>query len=209
MKDLSKARREVREKLKKDLSTRDNEGRSIINIMVNDKDDILSPISDEDGAVINGDFSQFLSNKVKFHSPKSQLHLKITTKNDLEDKDKKNIALAIKNHYENEFMESERERKKGSIVALIMFAIGLALLAISFGLAFTVTPMLVIEVIEIAGWVFEWECVDILSFRRTKIVFSQRRYLSLMKSKVSFEKVNDGKKKSEQKTTRQPKNKSV
>lgn len=208
MKPLKQARQEIKEKFRQTSKTDEN-GRTMISVSIKDTNDVLSPLSDEDGAVISNDFSDYLDNKVKLYPPKTRLHIKIFTKKEIEKEEQSKITFGIRNHYENEFVECGRERKKQIIVSSLMIMVGILLLGLSFGLSFTPVPSLINLFIEIAGTVFEWEAVSILCFRRSKVVVEQMRALAIMRSEISFGELKHGKNKSEQKTTRKTKDKGV
>ncbi|MBQ8430449.1 MAG: hypothetical protein IJX26_00675 [Clostridia bacterium] len=153
-----------------------------IHIKMNSIDEILSPFSEDNRAVINSEFAEFLDNSVKDVPIKNDITLEIESK----DKDEEKISTAIKNYYYNEFMESERQLKRNllfSITTLIMGVISILLTSLSQHLNLN---YILTNTLDILAWVFVWEAFDLFFFRRIELKHQQYRQMNFINANIIF-----------------------
>ena len=109
----------------------------------------------------------------------------------LPDDDKQAIAKAIKNYFHNGVLDVSMQIKKSAWVACIMLMVSIIVLSVSVLLSYTNVAYVLIELLEIVGWVFAWECVDIFCFRITMMRFQKKRSLNFLEAKISFDIIKD------------------
>ena len=151
-----------------------------ININIANSDEIISPYAEDNKVVINSEFANFLENSVKDISPKQDISIYVTSPNH----DIETISAAIKNYYNNEFMDTERKLKHNLSFSIITLLIGLIALSINIILSSLNTPVIIGNAIDIFGWVFVWEAVDVFFFRRAELKFKQYREINFINAKI-------------------------
>lgn len=159
-----------------------NQSDSTIHLKINSTDEILSPFSEDNRAVINSEFAEFLENSVKDVHIKNDITIEIESKN----KDEEKISTAIKNYYFNEFIESERKLKQNllfSITTLILGVISILLTSLSQHLNLT---YVLSNTLDILSWVFIWEAFDLFFFRRIDLKRQQYRQMNFINATIVF-----------------------
>lgn len=172
-------------KFKKNFD-KDDDGNTILNISIDDKNEILSPFHYQDKEIINDSFAGLLDNVIKTVPPKEKVCLSIKSNENLSEDEKHIYSTAIKNFYENKLIDTQVRLKK-SYFAFTICAISavifltLLFLSMQFNAHFILT-----EIIDIVAWVFAWEAVDIIVFQCNMIRLEKARSLALFKSKIIF-----------------------
>ena len=84
-------------------------------------------------------------------------------------------------------MSTALEKRRLTLMALLMAFVGIAALTLMIGLEVTGNKTAIaLEVIDIFAWVFLWEAVDIFFLQCTLLRFKQKRYLSLADCVVEY-----------------------
>ncbi|MDO4612302.1 MAG: hypothetical protein Q4B29_02500 [Candidatus Saccharibacteria bacterium] len=96
--------------------------------------------------------------------------------------EKKIYALAIKEYFSDEMASISRELRHYNIVAAIVSAIGLSILAASLLMEGELWP----AVLDIVAWVFIWEAVDIIAFRKHELRIRKFRCRAFVNMKIEF-----------------------
>lgn len=164
---------------------------SLLTVHIKEKQDVLSSFSSSKEYYISEEMATFLMNQAKPLPLKNALHVKIKTEKVLPDDDKQVIAKAIKNYFHNGVLDVSMQIKKSAWVASIMLMVSIIVLSVSFLLSYTNVAYVLIELLEIVGWVFAWECVDIFCFRITMMRFQRKRSLNFLEAKISFDIIKD------------------
>jgi len=160
-KDLRNTDKELmgQHKLKETIS-----GKTIIDVQVENENDIYSSYNYERQDMLNPDFAEFLWHKAKLTPVSDEFQINIYTKTPLEQDE---VQSAIKNYYKTEYIETKTDIKRTSVFALITCFLGLvAILALI--MVQQLNSYIVNTIIEIAAWVFVWEAVDSIFFKKMK-----------------------------------------
>ena len=81
-------------------------------------------------------------------------------------------------------MDTERKLKRNLSFSIITLLIGLIALSINIILSSLNTPVIIGNAIDIFGWVFVWEAVDVFFFRRAELKFKQYREINFINAKI-------------------------
>ena len=99
----------------------------IINIKVENKDQIISNFSYDENDRLNKDLSEYIVDKSKNTRITQDIQLNIYSKDNI---DKSEIQSTIKNHFQEEYLESKSELKRLNIFIITMFVLGVLTFAI-------------------------------------------------------------------------------
>lgn len=176
IKRLKKLNQEVEEVDNIDIT----ENSSTLTIFLNGTDDALSPFCDKSSPVINSDLSDYLDNQAEQLPPDKDIHIIINGEAD------KNIVMkAIKNYYNNRLISTKREYKKNGILSGLFTLIAIIILTAAVLIeTFFSSQLVLLEIIDIVGWVFMWEAADMFFLERGALRIKQIRYLNFIKAKV-------------------------
>lgn len=156
---------------------KDADGRSIIDMVVKDDSNFLSPYYGK-YPVINSDVAEYLDNSQKAVLPKSEIRIKIKS-NVIDDNEKIIYEEAIKNHYHYVRMHILKELLSNRWTSFAMFIVGIIVIAFMIVANYMEIPEVWSTVLEIIGWVFIWEAAD-KSFIERKTIRNQLRYANKM-----------------------------
>ncbi len=164
---------------------RDIDGNIIINMTVSDDSDFLSPYSAQNTPIISQDVSDFLENSVQAIPIKENFSLKIHS-NCIDDDEKKLYSQGIKQYYADRTLHAKRELMRNIIIAIILGVMGLITLGLAHLVDFAFNSVIWSEAVDIAAWVFLWECVDILAFKIRSLRISVRRCSAFCAMNIEF-----------------------
>ncbi len=155
--------------------------RAVINMVVKDDSDFLSPFSTHDTPVISSEVAGFLENCASSYSPKKRLILRIHG-SCVSENEKQIYALAIKDYYADEITATRRELRHFNMVSAVLMTIGILILAV----AILRRGELWSEVLDIIAWVFIWEAVNIIAFRKRDLRIKKFRYRAFENMKIEY-----------------------
>ena len=164
---------------------RDENGRIIIDMTVNDDSNFLSPFSGRSAPVISEDVAQFMENSTFSVPPREELVLRIHS-NCIDYEEKKNYSVGIKEYYAEKYITAKKELRINRMIIAVLLLAGILTLAISFQIENHIWA----EVIDIAAWVFLWEAVDIGAFQNKNLRRRRTRYLRYMVMDIEFLELN-------------------
>lgn len=165
----------------------DTLGRRLIRLHVNDVDSFLAPLSVDGVPVISDDTAYLLNFYLKNMSVDSDEELCfLITGHDLSDSEKEIYKKAIKNYYKEEFVDIADKFKDNLRGTISMFVIGTILFAVKFLLKEYVSFTSLFEFVDIVSWVFLWEGLDMLAFRRPELREKQIRNLKILEAEIIF-----------------------
>jgi len=149
---------------------------NIVNIKVENKEQIISSYSYDENDKLNKDLAEYITTKTKRTHISQNIKLNFYSKEHIEQKE---IETTLKNHFNEECLETKDELKKSNMFIIIMLAFGVLTFAILLALYNRNFNNFYFEMIlEIAAWVFIWESVDSLFLQRPKI---RRKYIQMQK----------------------------
>lgn len=100
-------KKEYINKIKKEYEiVKDEEGRSLIEIKVDNKDSVLSSFSTKE-AIISNELAEFINHQLRPMTLTNGIHLNLIC-DDITDEEKKIYDSAIRNYYKHELIEINR-----------------------------------------------------------------------------------------------------
>lgn len=147
----------------------------------------LAPYTGSEGKVISSEAAEFLDNSIVFPvTMKKGVMVRITSKC-IDDEEKVEYEKAIRNFYKARLMDVYHSLMRNSVLAIIMLVIGVLILSAEIVLRYRGLDSILLEVTDIAAWVFLWEAVDLLFLQRTILSYDRSKALSLFEAKIVFE----------------------
>ena len=162
----------------------DAEGRTIINMSVNNDSDFLSSYSEKDVPVINGEVAEFLEQATVSTLPKNGYVLKIHS-DCIDDQEKVVYEKAVREYYSERCVACKEEIKSKCVISAILAIIGVLILSIAIILEYN-NYVFWTRIIDIAAWVFVWEAIDVWALRCREIRFKVKKYQAFTNMKIEF-----------------------
>lgn len=185
MKKIKKINREASSSAAREY---DAEGREIIKIKVLNDDNFVSPYSHEDGVVISADVASFLDDQVKPKTLKTGLH--VIVESDTIDSDEEELyRTAIKNYYGGRVIDLDRRMRTNALAAIMMTLIAVLIFSLYIILDVLSVGYVLLQLIDIAAWVFTWEAVDLFFLERSVLRYEQTRDIGLFSAAITFDKL--------------------
>ena len=179
IKRLKKLNSEVLE-MEKAEADAEAEKNSSISVFLHNAGDALSPFCDVDSPIINSDMSDYLDNMAEQLPLDRDITIKING-----EADKDTVKRAIKNYYNNRFVNAKREYRKNGILSVVFTVLAVLILTAAVIIeAFMESQPVLIEMIDIVGWVFIWEAADMFFLQRGVLRINQIRCLNFIRAKV-------------------------
>ena len=180
--------RELKKSIDKELAKRkherDEDGRVIINMTVNDDSNFLSPFSENRISVISTDVADFIENNTHSLPPNEKLTLRIHS-NCIDENEKKIYNDAIKEYYTEKYLANEKEAKRNFFIAFMLLLAGIFVLAISFFLT-DLNVEIWSYVVDIVAWVLLWEAADISLLVNRTLSIQRKRYLAYLSMNIAY-----------------------
>ncbi len=161
------------------------DGSLILNMVVKDDSNFLSVFSIGNTPIISDDVSSFLENSTQSIPHKQSLTLKVHS-DCIDDEEKVLYKRGIKKYYAERAVATEKELKRNIWIAVILAITGLAVLCIARAVEFFFDSIIWAEAIDIAAWVFLWECVDILVFKIRSLRLNRHRYYAFCNMRIEY-----------------------
>jgi hypothetical protein len=159
----------------------DADGRTVINMTVNDDSSFLSAYSERATTVISSEVADFIESATIATPPSAPLTLRIHSDR-ITAEEKAEYTAAIREYYAQKYAVTRKTYRFNVIALLTLVISGI----ITLILAFNVESHIWSEVIDIVAWVLIWEAVDIGVFRNRESNILRKRYISYMTMKVEF-----------------------
>lgn len=184
LKEIKKQQDEYKKKYKCD-----EDGRVVVDLCVHNDDNFLSPYSSSENAVLTEEVADFIENNLKNVPHDKRIKLAIHGETiTLDEQDQ--YEKAIHRHFSESYQKVKTDKSRLTKISFIMAIIAVLVLSIMFTLEFVIDINAVaIEVIDIIAWVFMWEAVDIFFLQCAALRRKEKRYLSLIDSKIEFDKI--------------------
>lgn len=177
---------ELKNRRKNVSALRDDEGRAVVDFRVNNDDEFLSPYSVGNHDVIAQDVAEFIEGRLSTLPVEEHVRLRIHS-DVISKREEKIYEQAIRDYYADKYESVRQEKRRLSVMALVMAIIGVLALTVMIALeVFALRTSVILEVIDIFAWVFLWESVDLFFFECTALRIKQKRYLSVIESVVEY-----------------------
>ena len=181
-------KKEYIDKIKKEYEiVKDEEGRSLIEIKVDNKDSVLSSFSTKE-AIISNELAEFINHQLRPMTLTNGIHLNLIC-DDITDEEKKIYDSAIRNYYKHELIEKNRELTRNKVLVWVMGILGTIILAVSILLNVLERLTVFASVIDIVAWVLLWEAVDLHIFQRPKIEIEELRAYEIANSIITYNEI--------------------
>lgn len=182
---FSEAVKRIKEKEASFVRERDDEGRAIIHMLVQDDDNFLSEYSEGDTPVISGEVAEFIEHGAAAAKPDERLTLRIKS-NCIDEREQSLYRRAIEEYYKQKYTANEREYRRNRIIVAVLTLAGVLALAFRIIFDYFVGSSIWSEVIDIFAWVLLWEAVDIGVFGNRTRKLDRLRYLSFIDMKIEY-----------------------
>ena len=173
-----KLKKEVDKELSVRHIERDEDGRAIINMTVNDDSDFLSPFSENNVAVISSSVADFIEDNTRALRPSEKLTLKIHS-DCIDENEKKAYKNGIKEYYAERYLANEKEIKRNYFIALILLVFGVLVLGVSVFL----------NNHDIQLWSY---IVDISLLVNRTLSIQRKRYLAFLSMNIEYVGIEKG-----------------
>ncbi len=163
----------------------DASGSVILDMVVKDDTNFLSPFSNNDTPIISEDVSSFLENSAKSIPHKQTFTLKVYS-DCIDEKEQILYDKGIKKYYSDRAIATKRELHRNIWIAAILAIMGIITLAVAQSVEFRFNSVIWAETIDIAAWVFLWESVDIAAFKMRGLQLDYHRYFAFCNMRIEF-----------------------
>lgn len=133
--------------------------------------------------IISGEAADFIENRIGYTDVKNKLQLNIYGESEV---DGQVYETALQNYYRNKFLYSRKEIKLNTVISLILTILAVLVFAVTITLDVLKVGSIVLEIVDIVGWVFMWEAVDIFFFQRRKLKFDMLKYAMIYSAKITI-----------------------
>ena len=168
----------------------DDDGREIINLVVHDDSDFLSPYSESSQEIVSQEVASFLDSKAKLIKQNKPLHI-VVKSDKIEESERETCTRAIKNYYYNEKIDLERTLKFYLISSLILTIAAVVIFALLYLWIINANIEILSEIITVIGWVFLWEAVDLFCIRSSLLQVRRRRCQNFINAQISFVNISE------------------
>lgn len=164
---------------------KDEYGRVIIPMVVNDDSDFLSVYSETEAPIISTDIAEYIETKTDDIPADEQLTLRIRS-NCIDAQEQQAYRTGVKEYYMSRFIYAEKELKQNTILAVILLVTGLIALFLMNLVDATFGSYYWTEVVDIIAWVFIWESVDTFVFGTHEYKTLRSRCVAYMDMNIEF-----------------------
>ena len=182
---LEKAKNAADQRMDKIHFEKDEEGRIVINMTVNNDDDFLSRFSISHTPVISEDVAEFIENSTEYLPAKEPLTLRIHS-HCIDDEEKEIYRKAIHEYYMQKYIVNENEIKKDKWISIALLFFGVMTLAFEIFYSYHAGNEIWTQVIDIVAWVLLWEACDIFVFEGRKLRLKRKHYLGYLSMKIEY-----------------------
>ena len=189
MKKKSARLKHIKTEVEKIQNFGDEKDTMSIDVAVKNADSFLSEYNIGGKEIISHETAKFIDNVTEPVKAKQKLHLKISCEN-YSDKKEDVYKQAIDNYYINKFAGLDSEFKHALLLSFIMLIAGVVSFIFLHFFAKWEMPYIVNMLLEIIGWVFVWEFVELVFFRAQKILRARNKTFKILTAKITFGKLN-------------------
>lgn len=171
---------------KKEILLNDK-NQAVIKVFVHDLESVISPFSLQDNIVINSEFANFLNQHILATHLIYDINIQIKSNNLEKQEDILLIKEAIKNYYYEEAIISYRKIKNTIIKSVIFTFLAVIIFSLVIFLNhLNLLSAVATEIIDIAGWVFMWEAVDLFFIERPLNKYELLKNHKLVEAVVNY-----------------------
>lgn len=182
---FSLAAKAANQRMREQTHQRDEEGRVILHMTVENDEGFLSAFSESGDPVISTDVADFLEETTHAVLPREPLTLRIHSQC-IDDKEKELYRRAIKEFYTQRYIANQRELRRHLLAVFALAILGVGMLAFRIIFEACYANEIGIEVMDIIAWVFLWEAVDVGAFQSRLMRLKRQRYLAFLDMRVEY-----------------------
>lgn len=161
---------------------------AIIDVYIQDFSSAISPFSIASHPVINGEFASFLNQHLLATHLRHNIEIKITSPSLNTKEEIDLIKQAINNYYLDESIIINHKIKKNWLVSITFIILTILIFAFVVVCDYLkLLPNIILELFDIAGWVFMWEAVDLLFLERPINQFELLKSQKILNANISIE----------------------
>ena len=184
-KSLKLTKKKVDKMIKDNEYLRDEQGRVVVKMTIQDDKHVLSEFSQTETPVIDSEVAEFIENSTLSIPVKEPLNLRITS-DCITDNEKEAYSKGIKEYYKQKYFSIQAAIKQNYLIATILTIVSLILLTVSIFLRDNLTFDIWAEAINIVAWFFLWEAVGMFSFKTQELRFKRNKYLTYISMKIEY-----------------------
>lgn len=151
-----------------------------LEIELKDKKDFVSKYNSNR---ISSDLYNYLKDEIKLINIKEKIKIQIKPQFKMLDEEKELLALNIKKTCKEEIDDIKYLEERILLKEILLLLIGLIIIFLCF---LVKNSAFISEIILIIGWLFIWESLYSLIFRRTKNKILKERLKSIINSDIDF-----------------------
>ena len=151
-----------------------------IEIELKDKSDFCNKYNNNK---ISNDLYNYIKEEVKLLNIKEQINIEVKPQFKMTDKEKELLALNIKKTCKEKIDDIKYLEERILLKEILLLLIGLIIIFLCF---LVKNSAFISEIILIIGWLFIWESLYSLIFRRTKNKILKERLKSIINSDIDF-----------------------
>lgn len=165
----------------------DSKGNKIITISLDSKSSIYSPYSYGKEKMLNSELLEMNNKLISTIKVSDGLHYNFNIP-DIEDSEKEDFIKALHYTYTIAFQSVSVERKRNLRNSLIFTLMAVIFLTIMVILRLNSINEIIVELVDIAGWVFMWEAVDQFFIERAILNIKKKKYMNILIAPIDFNK---------------------
>lgn len=186
---MSKKQREIKKAIK-DASeiAVDKHGKAIIDVEIHSKDDFFEHYCYGENKTLNPNMTEYIENCAKKIPANLELALHVHTQSTVPPQAKKEIQQAINREYANKFVLVNKALKANFFIAALLLLLGVGVLALAIHIGNINISNILADSIMIVAWVFLWEAVELIFFRRIDLLHKRRIIKHFLNCQLSITK---------------------
>lgn len=164
-------------------------GEDILKVHIEDEGDLLSKYCVQDHPTLNEELCVFIEEKIDYRQMQNDLNIELSL-NSLNEEKKTSYQQAFLNTYTDKIIDKTKELHRNKWMSIIFLLTGIIVFIGTICLKKLLNRDIIVlfESLDIMGWVFIWEAVDLFFIARKVMLFQQIRYYKILKAKFSFKK---------------------
>lgn len=179
---------EIGRLMRKNPVVRDAEGRVEVAVTLNEKSGLFAPYAVAETTLLSSELSELLKSITFALRTNEQIHL--IFKNCPDPSEQEKLRQAIRATFITNFTANRIRARRNLIASILLLLVSVAFLSVMAVLSLNGVSSLLVELVDIAGWVFMWEAVDEFFIERSVLRIKKRRYLNLITAQVDFAEAN-------------------
>ena len=170
------------------MKKKNKEEKTIV-VSVNDVEQCFSQFSDHKNGTpfLCDELSNYLEKNASEDHAVDKLKLLVQSENKATQKEKDLFVESVKKQFKRESDRENKVLKRQDLLSFSLLGIGIVFLIIMQVITHYKTPLILEMFLEIIAWVFVWEFVDVLGFKRFEVKHKLKTYNLLKNADIIFD----------------------